>query len=87
MITLPKAQVSLPSDSEVKVARQFKASRDLVYRAYTTPALVQRRAWAKAGVALGASLLVLVPALMYFVIGIDGLRQLVEALARLGAAK
>ena len=42
MTTLPKAQVSLPSDSEVKVARQFKASRDLVYRAYTTPALLQR---------------------------------------------
>ena len=52
-----------------------------------TPALVKRRAWARAGVALGASVIVLVPALIYFVIGIDGLRQIVEALARLGAAK
>jgi uncharacterized protein YndB with AHSA1/START domain len=42
MTALPKAQVDLPSDREVKVSRQFKASRDLVYRAYTTPALVQR---------------------------------------------
>ena len=52
-----------------------------------TPALVQRRAWARAGVVLGASVIVLVPALIYFVIGVDFLRQLVEALARLGAAK
>ena len=59
----------------------------LALRSQPVPALAQRRAWAKAGVALGAGLLVLVPALMYFVIGIDGLRQMVEALARLGAAK
>jgi len=52
-----------------------------------TPVLVQRRAWAKAGVALGATMIVLVPTLVYFVIGIDGLRQVIEALARLGAAK
>jgi hypothetical protein len=51
------------------------------------PDLVQRRAWAKAGVALGAAMIVLVPTLIYFVIGIDGLRQIIEALARLGAAK
>ena len=56
----------------------------LALRSQPVPALAQRRAWAKAGVALGAGLLVLVPALMYFVIGIDGLRQMVEALARLG---
>jgi uncharacterized protein YndB with AHSA1/START domain len=42
MATLAKADVSLPSDSEVKVTREFKAPRELVYRAYTTPALVQR---------------------------------------------
>jgi hypothetical protein len=52
-----------------------------------TPALVQRRAWAKAGVALGASVIVLVPALIYFVVGTDGLRQIIETLARAGAAK
>jgi hypothetical protein len=39
------------------------------------------------GIALGAGMIVLVPALIYFVIGIDGVRDIVEALARLGAAK
>ena len=51
------------------------------------PALVQRRVWAKAGIVLGAGIIVMVPALIYFVVGVDGLRQVVEALARLGAAK
>jgi uncharacterized protein YndB with AHSA1/START domain len=37
-----KAQVTLPSDREVKVTRSFKASRALVYRAWTEPALVRR---------------------------------------------
>jgi uncharacterized protein YndB with AHSA1/START domain len=41
-ITVEKAQVTLPSDSEVKVTRSFKAPRALVYRAYTEPQLVQR---------------------------------------------
>jgi uncharacterized protein YndB with AHSA1/START domain len=40
--TLPKAEVTLPSDREVRVTRQFNAPRELVYKAYTTPALVQR---------------------------------------------
>jgi uncharacterized protein YndB with AHSA1/START domain len=39
---LEKAQVSLPSDHEVKVMRSFKAPRELVYEAMTTPALLQR---------------------------------------------
>lgn len=37
-----KAHVSTPSDREVKVERSFKAPRDLVYKAYTTPELVKR---------------------------------------------
>jgi uncharacterized protein YndB with AHSA1/START domain len=41
-MTMEKAQVTLPSDREVKVTRSFKATRALVYRAYTEPALVQR---------------------------------------------
>jgi uncharacterized protein YndB with AHSA1/START domain len=41
-MTIEKAQVTLPSDREVKVARSFRAPRTLVYRAYTEPALVQR---------------------------------------------
>lgn len=59
----------------------------LALRREPAPPLVQRRAWARAGVALGAGMIVLVPALIYFVIGIDRLQQIVEALARLGAAK
>jgi uncharacterized protein YndB with AHSA1/START domain len=34
------AQVTLPSDREVRVTRQFNAPRELVYRAHTEPALV-----------------------------------------------
>jgi len=41
-MTLDKAQVTLPSDREVKVTRSFKAPRALVYRAYTEPELVRR---------------------------------------------
>lgn len=42
MTTSARSQVSLPSDREVKVTRTFKAPRELVYKAYTTPALVRR---------------------------------------------
>jgi hypothetical protein len=59
----------------------------LALRRQPAPALGQRRAWAMTGVALGTGLIVLVPALIYFFIGIDGLHQIAEALARLGAAK
>jgi uncharacterized protein YndB with AHSA1/START domain len=41
MIT-EKAQVTMPSDREVKVTRSFKASKAIVYRAYTEPQLLQR---------------------------------------------
>ncbi len=37
-----KAQVSLPSDSTVRVSRAFRAPCALVYRAFTEPALMQR---------------------------------------------
>lgn len=36
------AEVTLPSDTEVRVARTFEAPADLVWRAYTEPALMQR---------------------------------------------
>jgi uncharacterized protein YndB with AHSA1/START domain len=39
---MEKAQVTLPSDREVKVTRSFDAPRALVWRTYTEPALVQR---------------------------------------------
>src|SRR5262245_48080233 len=41
-MTMEKAQVTLPSDREVKVVRSFRAPRPLVYRTYTEPSLVQR---------------------------------------------
>ncbi|MEP6764708.1 MAG: SRPBCC family protein [Gemmatimonadaceae bacterium] len=37
-----KAQVSLPSDTEVRVTRDFKAPRTLVWQAHTDPTLVPR---------------------------------------------
>jgi uncharacterized protein YndB with AHSA1/START domain len=40
--TIDKAQVTLPSEREVKVVRSFKASRTLVYRAYTEPELIRK---------------------------------------------
>ncbi|MEE2690593.1 MAG: SRPBCC family protein [Pseudomonadota bacterium] len=40
MTTTNAAQVSLPSDSEVRVVRRFNAPRALVYQAYTEPKLV-----------------------------------------------
>lgn len=43
MIAHPaEAAVSLPSETEVRVTRTFNASRELVWKAYTTPELVQR---------------------------------------------
>ena len=40
--TYEKAEVTLPSDSEVLVTRSFHAPRALVFRAFTEPALVRR---------------------------------------------
>ncbi len=36
------ATVTLPSDEEILITREFDAPRHLVYRAWTTPALVKR---------------------------------------------
>ena len=41
-MAIEKAQVTLPSEREVKVTRSFKAPKTLVYRAYTEPQLVRR---------------------------------------------
>ena len=41
-MTVDKAQVTLPSEREVKVTRSFRAPRALVYKAYTEPQLVKR---------------------------------------------
>jgi len=39
---LEKAQVSLPSDTQVRATRDFKAPRTLVWQAHTDPKLVRR---------------------------------------------
>jgi uncharacterized protein YndB with AHSA1/START domain len=36
------AQVTLPTDEQIRITREFDAPRHLVYRAYTTPELVRR---------------------------------------------
>ena len=36
------AVITLPSDTEIVITRQFDAPAELVYRAYTTPELVRR---------------------------------------------
>ncbi len=40
--TMEKAQVSLPSDTEVRVTRDFRAPRTLVWQVHTDPKLVTR---------------------------------------------
>ncbi len=42
MRTLEKAKVSLPSDTEVRVTRDFATPRQLVWDAHTKPELVRR---------------------------------------------
>jgi uncharacterized protein YndB with AHSA1/START domain len=37
-----KAKVTLPSDEQILITREFDAPRHLVYKAYTTPELVKR---------------------------------------------
>jgi uncharacterized protein YndB with AHSA1/START domain len=44
-----RAKVSLPTDEEILIERQFNAPRHLVYEAFTTPELVKRWWHAKRG--------------------------------------
>jgi uncharacterized protein YndB with AHSA1/START domain len=37
-----KAKVTLPSDEEILITREFDAPKELVYKAWTTPELVKR---------------------------------------------
>lgn len=43
------AAVTLPSDTEILVTREFNAPKELVYKAYTTPELIERWWTAKRG--------------------------------------
>jgi uncharacterized protein YndB with AHSA1/START domain len=42
MTTIGNARVTLPTDEEILITREFDAPPDLVYRAYTEPDLVRR---------------------------------------------
>ncbi len=42
-----RAKVTLPTDEQILIEREFDAPRHLVYRAYTTPELIRR--WFHAG--------------------------------------
>ena len=48
-MTAHSAKVTLPSDTEIRITREFAAPKHLVYRAYTTPELVERWWHAKRG--------------------------------------
>jgi uncharacterized protein YndB with AHSA1/START domain len=47
MVSNGTAQVTLPSDEQILITREFDAPKHLVYKAYTTPELVKR--WWSAG--------------------------------------
>lgn len=42
MTTTNTAKVTLPTDTQIVITREFEAPRHLVYRAYTTPELIKR---------------------------------------------
>jgi uncharacterized protein YndB with AHSA1/START domain len=42
MTTSKSAVVTLPTDTQIQITREFDAPRHLVYRAYTEPALIRR---------------------------------------------
>jgi uncharacterized protein YndB with AHSA1/START domain len=42
MTTSGSAKLTFPSDTEIQITREFAASKDLVYKAVTTPELVKR---------------------------------------------
>jgi uncharacterized protein YndB with AHSA1/START domain len=42
MTTSKSAVVTLPTDTQILITREFDAPRHLVYRAYTTPELIKR---------------------------------------------
>ncbi len=40
--TTRSAKVTLPTDTQILIEREFDAPRDLVWKAYTTPELIKR---------------------------------------------
>jgi uncharacterized protein YndB with AHSA1/START domain len=49
MAVTSKATVTLPTDEQILITREFDAPKDLVYKAWTTPELVKRWWSAKRG--------------------------------------
>lgn len=50
------AQVTLPTDEQILITREFDAPRDLVFKAWTTPELVKRWWTARRGEATAAEI-------------------------------
>jgi uncharacterized protein YndB with AHSA1/START domain len=48
-VTARSATVTLPTDEQILITREFDAPKELVYKAYTTPELVRRWWHAKRG--------------------------------------
>jgi uncharacterized protein YndB with AHSA1/START domain len=42
MLSSRTAKVTLPADDQIQITREFDAPKDLVYKAWTTPELVER---------------------------------------------
>jgi uncharacterized protein YndB with AHSA1/START domain len=55
-VTSRKAKVTLPTDEQILIEREFDAPRQLVYRALTTPELVKRWFHANRGVVKSAEI-------------------------------
>jgi uncharacterized protein YndB with AHSA1/START domain len=49
-----RAVVTMPSDTEIRIRREFVAPKQLVYKAWTTPALIKRWWSAKQGTVTSA---------------------------------
>jgi len=49
VVSTRKATVTLPTDEQILITREFEAPKQLVYRAFTTPELVRRWWTAKRG--------------------------------------
>lgn len=59
----------------------------LALKQQPAPALTHRRSWAWAGITIGVAILVLVPAIIIFIIGFDGLRVIFQELVKMGRGK
>ena len=66
------AVVTLPTDTQILITREFDAPRHLIYKAYTTPALIKRWWHAKRGVVTVADVDLRVGGTWRFVMEADG---------------